>query len=396
MTEKTRTLLLLAPAQVAALSLWFSTAAMLADLQAAGLVGDAAAAGLSSAVQAGFVVGALFIAITGLADRFDPRRVFAVSVCLAAGVNLLLFTVSFDSVTALLIRGVTGAALAGVYPVGMKMAAAWGVKDRGFLVGLLVGALTLGSASPYLISFLGGSAWQQVVTTTSLLGFIAAALALMTTLGPHMGKAARFSPAVLATAWRNKGVRYAYLGYLGHMVELYAMWAWLGLALTLSLTDSYGAAPAASWAKLITFAAIAAGALSCIIGGRVADRIGKAQFTIGAMVISGLSALAFGAALYLSAPLWALAVIALLWGISIIPDSPQFSGLVADHAPPEQTGSLLTLQTALGFTLTIITVQGAPQLAVLIGWPTVMASLAIGPFLGVIAMRQFIRAQEGV
>ena len=396
MSQKTQTLILLVLAQVAALSLWFATSAILADLSAQGLINPNSSALLSSAVQAGFVVGALFIAALGIADRFDPRRVFGFSAAVAAVANASLLVVPVDSIWGIGARLATGAALAGVYPVGMKMAAAWGTLDRGFLVSLLVGALTLGSASPYLISFFGGSAWQTVVLITSAAAFLAAGLVLMTALGPHLVKAARFSPKVVLTAWTNRRVRYAYLGYLGHMVELYAMWAWLGAALTVSLTLTLGANQAAAAAKLITFLAIAAGAISCVIGGRVADKIGKARFTIYAMLVSGLSAIAFGIALASSAPVILLGLLAIIWGASIIPDSPQFSALVADHAPADQVGSLLTLQTALGFTLTIITVQSAPMLAAMIGWPLVMGGLAVGPFFGVIAMRAFLRVQEGV
>ncbi len=348
-------------------------------------------AALSSGVQAGFVIGALLSAVLGLADRYDPRRVFTISAVGAGLANLVLLTASPGSALAIAARVVTGALLAGVYPVGMKIAVGWGDKDRGFLVGALVGALTLGSAAPHLIALGGGSGWRLTVVIASLAAIIAGILCLFVMLGPHHTTALRFNPRVIVTAWTNKKVRLAYAGYLGHMWELYAMWAWIAAATAVSYSASLGENDAEQLSKLTAFVAIAAGGLECVFSGNVADKIGKAEVTIIAMIISSIAAIL--TAVTFGGPVWITFGIVVVWGISIIPDSAQFSALVADASPPDQVGSLMTLQTALGFALTFITVQMAPALASGFGWPVVLGALAIGPVLGIVAMLR-LRAMD--
>ncbi len=394
MMQKTASLWVLTLAEVAGMSLWFTSSAVLGSLSAETGIGAAAQAALASAVQAGFVLGALVIAFTGLADRFDARRVFAVSAIIAAAATaslLLLPGGQWSGLTilcAVISRGVAGAALAGVYPVGMRLAAAWGVKDRGFLVGLLVGALTLGSALPHLVALGGGSDWRFTVMVTSLVAALGGGAVLSTGLGPHFGRLGRFHPRALSVVWRDSRLRRAYLGYFGHMWELYAMWAWLGVALAAGFAQQMAQTEAAHIAGVTVFVAITAGGAACLIGGRIADRYGKAEVTIAAMGLSATMALATATALALSAPVSVTVVCAVIWGFAVIPDSPQFSAIVADVAPPELTGSLLTLQTALGFLLTALTVQASPTVAAAIGWPATLALLAVGPILGVFAMLQ--------
>lgn len=389
---KLRSISLLIVAEVLAMSLWFISAAILGDLTAETQLSAAFQAALSSSVQAGFVIGAVALAIAGIADRFEPKYVFALFSCIAALANALLTVIPVDSWLTILMRGVTGAALAGVYPVGMKIAVGWGQRDRGLLVGLLVGGLTLGSAAPHLMAFLGGAEWRSTVLIASVLALLASFLILITTTGPYHAKAARFDPSVIMQAWRNKKIRHAYGGYLGHMWELYAMWSWIAVALTVSFSVSMGATDAAEYAKLVTFVVIACGAISCGFAGWIADKIGKAELTIVAMLVSGLSALLF--AFSFSGPVWITVLITLVWGISIIPDSAQFSALVADYAKSEQAGSLLTFQTALGFTLTILTVQLMPVVAGWLGWSTAMGLLAIGPALGILSMLHLRRSHQ--
>ncbi len=348
-------------------------------------------AALSSGVQAGFVIGALLSAVLGLADRYDPRRVLTISAVGAGLANLVLLTASPGSALAIAARVVTGALLAGVYPVGMKIAVGWGDKDRGFLVGALVGALTLGSAAPHLIALGGGSGWRLTVVIASLAAIIAGILCLFVMLGPHHTTALRFNPRVIVTAWTNKKVRLAYAGYLGHMWELYAMWAWIAAATAVSYSASLGENDAEQLSKLTAFVAIAAGGLACVFAGNVADKIGKAEVTIIAMIISSIAAIL--TAVTFGGPVWITFGIVVVWGISVIPDSAQFSALVADASPPDQVGSLMTLQTALGFALTFITVQMAPALASGFGWPVVLGALAIGPVLGIVAMLR-LRAMD--
>ena len=267
----------------------------------------------------------------------------------------------------------------------MKLVVGWGTKDRGWLVGLVVGGLTLGSAAPHLLAWLGGSDWRLTTLVASALAVLAAVLVTMTTLGPHHAVQPRLKPGAVFLAWTDTRIRRAFLGYFGHMWELYAMWAWIGPALLASYAARLEAEAAAELAKLTAFAAIAAGALLCPPAGRLADRIGKARLTILVMATSGLSAVLAGFAF--GGPVWLVAPIVVLWGASVIPDSAQFSALVADYAPPALAGSLMSLQTALGFALTIATVQLAPSVAAALGWPALFWLLALGPLVGIVAMR---------
>ena len=371
-------------AEVAAMSLWFVSAAILPDLLREVSFSPIRQAALSSSVQAGFVVGALVSAIFGLADRYDPRRVFAISAIGAAIVNGLFLVASPGSISAIMLRAVTGALLAGVYPVGMKIAVGWGQKDRGFLVGALVGALTLGAAAPHLISLAGGADWRLTVMVSSIASAVAGVLCLGVRLGPHHAVASGFTPRVIIVAWTNRRVRLAYAGYLGHMWELYAMWAWIVAATAASYRSSLTAQSAETFSKITAFTAISAGAVACILAGLIADRVGKANVAIVAMLFSGASALAM--ALTFGGSIWLTFAIVVVWGITIIPDSAQFSALIADAVPPEQAGSLMTFQTALGFTLTFFSVQITPAIASAFGWPTALSVLAIGPALGIMAM----------
>ncbi len=378
--------------EIAVMSLWFTSAAILPEMVREGDISSTRLALMSSGVQAGFVIGALAIAWTGVADRFDPRWV--VSMCGVAGAlaNAGLLVAPLGGDLAITLRILTGALMAGVYPVGMKIAVGWGLKDRGLLVGLLVGALTVGSAMPHLASFFGGADWRLTVIVTSLVAGGGALLVMLAGLGPHHARAVAFDPRAISAAWTNRRIRLAYLGYFGHMWELYAMWAWVGAAAAVSYRSELGADEAVSLAKLTAFLAIALGGLACVVAGMVADRIGKAEVTIIAMVVSGLAAIA--TALTFGGPVWLTFVLIIIWGIAVIPDSAQFSALVADASPPELAGSLLTLQTALGFTLTIATVQIAPALAATVGWPIVLAMLAIGPAFGVAAMMRLRTEQR--
>ena len=389
MNPKTRSITLLVLAEIAVMSLWFASAAVLPDMAREGAISATRQALLSSGVQAGFVIGALFIAIYGIADRFDPRRVLAASAILAAALNAGLLIAPLGGDIAIAIRVATGALLAGVYPVGMKIAVGWGLRDRGLLIGLLVGALTLGSASPHLAAWFGGTDWRLGIAVTSALAALGGHLAFGIALGPHHARAPAFRAADIALAWTDRRIRLAYLGYLGHMWELYAMWAWIGVAAATAYAGRLDGQLATDLAKLTAFFAIALGGLFCVPAGLLADRIGKAQVTIIAMTISGLAALATAASF--GGPVWLTLVLILVWGLAIVPDSAQFSALVADAAPPDRVGSLLTFQTALGFALTIFTVQVTPVIAAAIGWPGLLALLALGPAFGIAAMVRLIR-----
>ena len=371
-------------AQVLVLSLWFISSATMPGMLAEVAISPARQAALSSGVQIGFVGGALVSAVLGLADRFDPRALFASCAVLAAAANAALPVLPVGGDLAIALRVLTGLLLAGVYPVGMKMAAGWGLRDRGFLVGLLVGALTLGSSLPHLLAGLGGADWRVTVYLSAGGALIGGVVVLAVALGPYHARAQGFSLQAVTLAWTDRRIRRAYGGYLGHMWELYALWAWMPVAAAASFAGRMGEAEAQGLATWVTFAAIGLGAVSAVWAGWVAGRLGKANVALWSLVASlfaGLATVAsFGGPWGLTAGLF------VLWGMAVIPDSAQFSALVADAAPPELAGSLMTLQTALGFLLTFGTVQLAPVLAAEVGWQAVLAALALGPALGIAAI----------
>jgi MFS family permease len=335
-------------------------------------------------VQIGFVGGALVSAVLGLADRFDPRALFASCAVLAAAANAALPMLPVGGDLAIALRVLTGLLLAGVYPVGMKMAAGWGLRDRGFLVGLLVGALTLGSSLPHLLAGLGGADWRVTVYLSAGGALIGGVVVLAVALGPYHARAQGFSLRAVTLAWTDRRIRRAYGGYLGHMWELYALWAWMPVAAAASFAGRMSEAEAQGLATWVTFAAIGLGAVSAVWAGWVAERFGKANVALWSLVASLFAGLATAASF--GGPWGLTAGLFVLWGIAVIPDSAQFSALVADAAPPELAGSLMTLQTARGFLLTFGTVQLAPVLAAEVGWQAVLAALAVGPALGIAAI----------
>lgn len=378
----------LAAAETAALSLWFSASAVVPTLAAQHQLSGFQQGLFTSAVQLGFVAGSLTSALLGLADRLDPRRYFAVSAAIAAIANASLLIVDPAGPLLPVARFVTGACMAGIYPVGMKLASSWarrsGKSDLGILVGFLVGALTLGSAVPHLFNAFGGVDWRIAVGGASIAAALAALLIGLVGIGPRMAAAPPFRPAMVLAAWRVKSVRLANFGYFGHMWELYAMWAWIGAFLAASFAHSLDSETSTFWARLMTFATIGIGALGSLLAGIFADRWGRTTLTMLAMAVSGACALTIGL-LFDASPLL-LGLVCLVWGISIVADSAQFSASVAELSDPALTGTMLTLQTALGFTLTLITIHLMPLLVDALGWRYAFMPLAIGPLLGVIAM----------
>ncbi|MEM7745967.1 MAG: MFS transporter [Pseudomonadota bacterium] len=391
MPSKRFSIAVLVLAQVSVLSVWFSSAAVLAEMKAEAGLTTTDLAWLTTAVQLGFAMGALGFAALGIADRFDPRRVFCMSAVVAAAANLGQLAVPIGGEAALVLRAITGAALAGVYPVGMKIAVGWSKTNRGLLVGALVGALTVGSASPHLFAYLGGADWRLTIWTTTAITVIGGLSILATALGPHHAKAPRLQMSVIALAWTDRRIRLAILGYLGHMWELYVFWAWIGVIAGSSYTVA-GLSDSSDLAKLTAFLAVGLGGIACVACGRIADRVGKA--VVSAWILGLSAAVAVASALAWGGPPWLVMFLLIVWGILVVPDSPLFSALVADAAPPERAGSLMTLQTSIGFLLTAVTVQATPWMVDLVGWPAVMTFMGVGPVLGVLAMRALMR--EGV
>ncbi|WP_120496260.1 MFS transporter [Kiloniella sp. EL199] len=384
MYDKWLSLSILALCQVAAMALWFSASAVLPSLISEYGLNSFQQALFTSTVQIGFVIGSLSSALFGFADRLPPKLFFLSSAIIAAIANALLLVIEPTDVIVPILRFITGVCMAGIYPVGMRMAATWAKGDMGLLVGILVGALTLGSASPHFFNAIGGIDWRFTIATASICAIAAAIGILFFKIGPAYTKAPKFHPLHILSAWKIKSVRLANLGYLGHMWELYAMWAWIGIFLTASFSLSMQSSEANDFAKLATFATMAAGAIGCLAAGYLADKLGRTTLTIIAMLTSGICALSVGF-LFGASPLW-LTLLCILWGISIIADSAQFSASVAELSPPGIVGTMLTLQTSLGFTLTLITIHLMPYAVDLLSWHYAFAPLAIGPFLGVWAM----------
>ena len=378
-------LLLVAAGQFFGLTLWFSATAAAPALAREFAITGAGVAWLTMAVQAGFVAGTLLSALFNLPDVLNARRLFAAG-CLAGAVANAAITLAGTPALIIALRFATGVALACVYPPGLKIAAGWFVDRRGTALGIVVGALTVGSAFPHLLAWAtDGVSWRTLMICSSLLATVGAAIVAVSVKdGPYVSASAPFDPQAVSIVLRNREVRLATLGYLGHMWELYAMWTWIPAFAAASILAS-GGNPGRQ-GSLIAFVTIASGAVGCVLAGLGADAVGKARVAGGAMIVSGTCAILSG--LTFGGPFVLLLALAVVWGFSVVADSAQFSALVAQFSPRTHVGTALTLQTCAGFLLTMISMRLLPAVAGAAGWKWAFLLLVPGPFLGALAMRR--------
>jgi MFS family permease len=377
-------LAILSVALVMSMSTWFSASAVIPQLNDLWDLSNSSSAWLTIAVQLGFVAGAVLSSLANLADLLPARYVILGGAAGAALANLLLETAPGPGI-GIPLRFATGFFLAGVYPPAFKLISTWFKRSRGLALGVLAAAIVVGNGIPHLVNAMGGLEWRLVINVTSgitLLGGLITALFLRD--GPHPFPTATFDPKQTGLVFSNRGVRLAATGYVGHMWELFAAYAWFSAFFSYAVSVS--GVPSSSIAAYATFGFFAAGGLGCWLGGILADRWGRARTTVLMLGISGTCALTIG--LLLNTSLWLVSAVALVWAVSIVADSAQFSTLVTELADQEYVGTALTLQLAAGFTVTVATIWLVPALESSISWRWAFAFLAPGPLLGIWAMRQ--------
>ncbi|MDZ7695535.1 MAG: MFS transporter [Deltaproteobacteria bacterium] len=394
-TEKWGSIALLVIAEILIFGLWFSASATLPQMTAQWRLSNAAQSWMTMSVQVGFVAGALIIAFSNLADRVPPHRLIAACALGGAAANAGIALVDHAPTLVFLLRFSTGTALAGTYPPGMKLAATWCQENRGLGIGLVVGGTVLGNAVPHLLNGFpllsadGMPPWRAIILGTSALAALGAAVVgISVKEGPYLTGMAPFNWRFAGRVLRHRPTRLANFGYLGHMWELFSMWTWVPVFLILSF-DEAGWSTAA--ARMAGFAAIAAGAFSSVAAGLLADRFGRSYVTVGSLILSGACTLCAG--FFFAAP-GLLTILCVVWGAAVVADSAQFSAAVSELTDPRYVGTALTVQTTLGFLLTLVSIRIIPALADIIGWEWVFVVLAPGPAFGIWSMLKLRRTPE--
>lgn len=378
--------------QLAATSLWFAGNAVLPDLQSRLGLPDSALGHMTSAVQLGFIAGTLVFALLAVSDRYSPRATFLACALLGAACNASALLAGEHMGLLLGTRFATGFFLAGIYPVGMKIASGWYRHDLGRALGFLVGALVFGTALPHLIRGLGQSMpWETVMLSVSAIAVAGgAAMFALVPDGPYLAGAAKFDPRALATMFGSRGFRASSFGYFGHMWELYAFWAFVPPLLAAHAARSGGLVLDIS---LMAFAVIAAGAIGCVAGGQLSLCFGSARVARAQLAASGLCCLLAPLAFY-AGPLLFLPFV-LFWGVVVVGDSPQFSALNARYAPADQVGSALTIANCIGFAISVVSIQLLNMAASAMPTHTLFLLLVPGPIFGLWALRPLLLSKGG-
>lgn len=364
-------------------SLWFAGNAVVSDLQRDWGLTEHSLAYITSAVQLGFIAGTLVFAFLAIADRYSPRRVFFICSITGAAANMILLFAVEDLQGLLFIRFISGFFLAGIYPVGMKIAAGWYEKGLGRALGYLVGALVLGTAFPHLLRGIGAElSWQYVIAGVSILAACGGVLILLLVPdGPHLPMGSKFNPRAFAMIFRSRAFRASAFGYFGHMWELYTLWAFIPVWILAYAEKNATPLNIPLWSFLI----IAVGFVGCAGGGVVSQKAGSARVAATQLLISGICCVL--SPLFFKAGLPLFMAFLVVWGISVIGDSPQFSALNAENAPREYVGSALTIVNSIGFLITVFSIQLISFVLPLIGPQYIFLLLLPGPLIGLWALK---------
>ncbi|HZJ01558.1 MAG TPA: MFS transporter [Gemmatimonadaceae bacterium] len=389
-----RTLALLSIAELLGMSLWFAASAVSGPLGERWSLSASQTGWLTTIVQLGFVAGTAVSAMLNLADVFPSKRLFASAAFLGALVNAAILLAPSYAI-ALALRFLTGFCLAGVYPPAMKMISTWFKSQRGLAIGTIVGALTVGKATPYLVHAMPHVGVDAVILTASAGALIAGLVVLVGFHdGPFPFAPRPFSWGLVGTVVSVKEWRLATGGYLGHMWELYAFWTWIPAFLAASAAASTASHESARMVSFIAFGVIAVGGAGCVWGGLYADKRSRERLVTISLVVSGACCLIVG--LLYGKSIWLLAPLALVWGFFVVADSAQFSALVTESVPAHAVGTALTVQTSIGFLLTMVTIQLVSAVAARTGWQWAFALLAIGPIAGIAAIRRLSAAKQAM